>query len=113
MSEGIHPPYDTAHVRQNAPKAAPADDLPDEDGGATGASAREMDRDSDQDVDEPTPEQAAGADYYVTLEGVESELRGIADSLEIGAWEGQDEALRVQIKCLQAIRYTLNGAINR
>ena len=107
-AEGIHPPYETAHVRQNVPKAAPTDDLPDEGG-------QGVDDYPDKNLieDEPTPEQAAGADCYTTLEGVESELRSIADSLEIGAWEGQDEALRVQIKSLQAIRQTLNGVVNR
>jgi hypothetical protein len=98
------------------------DDLPDEGGSIAGASEREMAQDGGQDVSDypdkllvkgdPSPEQLAGADYYVTLEGVEKELSGIADSLEIGAWEGQDEELRTQIKCLQAIRLTLNNAIN-
>lgn len=101
------------------------DDLPDE-GGIAGASEREMAQDGGQDVDDypdkiliedglddPSEEQLAGADYYVTLEGVEKELEAIADSLEIGAWEGQDVELRTQIKCLQAIRLTLNNTINR
>jgi hypothetical protein len=91
---GPHPEYSPAASRRVT------DDYPDknliEDG-----------------LDDPTEEQLAGADYYVTLEGVEKELSMIADSLEIGAWEGQDEELRTQIKCLQAIRLTLNNTINR
>lgn len=109
---------------QNVPKSSVTDDLPDEGGSIAGASEREMAQDGGHDVgdysdkilvegDDPTEEQLAGADYYVTLEGVEKELERVADALEIGAWEGQDVELRTLIKSLEAIRHTLNGAINR
>lgn len=87
-------------------------DLPDED--YHGVDREKIaGGDSVQPGDHPSPGQLAGVDYYATLEGVEKELEGIADSLEIGAWEGQDVELRTQIKCLQTIRLTLNNAINR
>jgi hypothetical protein len=110
---GSQPAHKPAQSKPAARTDDLPDDLPDEGGGIAGASEREMAQDGGQDVDDPSPEQLAGADYYVTLEGVEKELSMIADSLEIGAWEGQDVELRTQIKCLQAIRLTLNNAINR
>lgn len=112
-------PQPAPQRQQSAPKPAPTYDLPDEGGSTAGASEREMAQDvgdySDRILVEgdPTEEQLAGADYYVTLEGVETELERVADALEIGAWEGQDVELRTLIKSLQAIRLTLNGAINR
>lgn len=110
---------------QNVPRTSdlPGDDLPpdEHDHGvdrkkmAGGGSVRPGDY-PDRNLIERTEEarrEPPGADYYTTLEGVEKELGDIADALEIGAWEGQDRALRVQIKALHVIRQTLNGAINR